>query len=278
MADNTKRPDYTIPGLTTPVNQPPQERPAAATGPAEFDPEAFMSRTQEKPLTDEEVKRVQDSLNEIHNTGDKAVAPSWEGPNLTKASSDVVEATKPAYCPNCHFNLSNQVEDIPITDKREFLRSVLANRSFTKTYVLLNGKVSITFRARTTAVDLLIEKQLQMDMANKRFVPAADPEWNKHYYMNRMSKLWLTASLVSYAPSSMVDLPEMCTAAAIHLYGGDDDRDTHLSKAESKLFLSMPIAVFNLISTTFMRFTGLLTRLTLAAESPNFWKETDGAI
>ncbi len=267
------RSDYTIPGLSKPAT--PQPAPAPTESVEEWDPEKHINRGSSS-LTPEEQARLGDSLKEVQAAGEAEVAPSWNVPTEQAPEPKVV--TQPLFCPNCNHNLSTPLEDIPIEDRREFLRSVLANRSFTKTYKLLNGRVSITFRARTTEVDRMIEQQLQMDLKSKRFVPAADVEWNRQYALTRISKLWLTASLVSYVPSNHGSLPEMCTEEARKAYGEDDANDTHISKAETKLFLNMPLSVFSLINASFMKFTVLMSRLTVQAESPNFWTEIDGLI
>jgi len=275
MSTPNRRSDYTIQGLqpAKPIN-PPAAVPAAAAPAEEFDPEALLNAPPDT-LTGDDEARVKASFKELDKAGESEAAPVWD-PVAKK--DEPVEPPGPVYCPNCSFDLRRDPSEVSLEDKQEFLRSVLANQSFTKTYKLLNGRVTIRFRARNTAIDTLIEQQLHLDLENKRFVPMNDPEWNRHYYLTRMSRLWMAASLVSYQPSSLGDLPEICTPEAIAKYGDDDKVHTHLGKAEAELFMRMPLAVFNLISTTFMRFSSTLTRLTLNAEHPNFWVETGGLI
>lgn len=68
-------------------------------------------------------------------------------------------------CPRCGFNIDLEYNPFPVTDtdRVQYVYSLLGGTEFTKTYVVADGLLSITYAAPTAYVNRMIEDQLKYD-------------------------------------------------------------------------------------------------------------------
>jgi hypothetical protein len=62
------------------------------------------------------------------------------------------------FCPRCELPQDQRAVQPSEEDKKEFLKAILGDGIFTKTYLLCEGKVKLVFRSLTTAQSLLLSE------------------------------------------------------------------------------------------------------------------------
>ena len=50
-------------------------------------------------------------------------------------------------CPRCDYDLEKALPELLEEDVKEYVRSLLGNRSFSKDYPLYNGEITVTFES-----------------------------------------------------------------------------------------------------------------------------------
>lgn len=70
--------------------------------------------------------------------------------------ADETAESKPETCPRCGMDLSKREAPPSEEDKKEYIRAVLGDRTFKKTYAFLDGALKVTFRELTAVETVLL--------------------------------------------------------------------------------------------------------------------------
>lgn len=229
---------------------------------------------------------LQEKVNTIKNMMPPDVAaPVFDIPtaDTTKAADVkpvelITQAKEPYICPNCSWDYSQKPAEITQEDKYNWLRATLGNKAFEKTYDLFGGKLTVTFRSRSMAVQGLISDQLKIYNSNGTIPshPANISMLSHNIYLRRLN---LAAGLVNITNSPIERLPELDTEEALRLYGKFVSKDLNITGAADKaLFGKWSEALYTAVFHQFLTFNLLCDRLVEAATSPDFWQGTDEQI
>jgi hypothetical protein len=161
----------------------------------------------------------------------------------------VSEETEHKACPRCGWT------DAPVPkasdeDKQEYLRCVMGNRAFSKTYPLYDGAVNITFQSLDSeAVQAVNKVLMQIDSPS----PEVADDLNIKLKLIYFTKKYSTAEIVTEYETPVIETPA--------------DIDTEFSKR----FPYME-PVLRVITQSYMIFTQLQELLVAEAFDENFWK------
>jgi hypothetical protein len=115
---------------------------------------------EETPIKQGLSKEVVDSL---MNQLDDTTPPTPPPPS---AKEELEKAKRERTCPRCGWREDISIQDVLDEDKKEFLRSVLGNRPFTKEYKLFDGKLFVSFSSlngkRSDAINRILDEALQL--------------------------------------------------------------------------------------------------------------------
>ena len=175
-------------------------------------------------------------------------------------------------CPACGVILSNADELVPTdVEKDRWLRHILGELRFTQTFQLFGGRMSVTFRSRTTAENDIIFNQLT-DEVKEGVIAEYGGVMSPAYY-TRMNRFMLTFSLVSIttndtATPMVTTYPEVTEEA----YSKDEkDGRALIVRAHDKITLARPAGQLLAILTAYRRFESLMAVLMRHSDDPDFW-------
>lgn len=111
-------------------------------------------------------------------------------------------------CPRCLWDMRRDY-DVEITDfdKEAFIAITLAGERFRKTYSLLNGKYSVTFRSLLAQENTIIHHQLLLDQKDGDFL--SDTEWFLRMFEYRMACSIATIEITGQIPRHVPELAEV---------------------------------------------------------------------
>lgn len=244
-------------------------------GAQSFAPGAIMS---EKQVID--ASRVIPGLVTNAAPADNAV----KGPEVGKTidlSGDKQEPTdQPSTetsknCPACGVTLNDPYELKPTEEEKDmWLRHILGEPRFIRTFTLFSGKVAVSFRSRTSTENDVIYNQLTNEVKDgliTEFGGIMSPA-----YYARMNRLMMMYSLKSVelrdkSEPRITDYPEITDKA----YPKTDDKDERplVVRAEAKLFGNSMFSegLLSAISTAHRRFESLIAVLIRHSDDPDFW-------
>jgi len=182
------------------------------------------------------------------------------------------------FCPHCGWDLA--MPDIPEPDdaaKQAFLVSILGHKPFIKTYDLMGGALSVTFRSLTSREIDQIYRQAYRERDRGELKNDADA-WER---INRL-RLYLQL-LQTRSNQASRDLPDGLSPATT------PHATTHWSDtagaSSGELFLTVENHVLNHVLTTesihrivyqyLGQFNRLVSKMEAMTASPDFWKATE---
>lgn len=194
-------------------------------------------------------------------------------------------------CKNCRWPASRDPLEVSVADKRQWLRSVLGGQPFVKTYTIMGGQLSVTFRSRSKSVQSLIDTQIQREMLCGRLI-GGDFAFVASVLQKRLGQLTLAAALVTYTGLKGQQLPALNTKEALELYSqktydGLEDKvdrprvdepaqlkDTIVAKAYLQLFGDSASNLEDVLLQQLYQFEALQTRLRTLSLAEDFLIET----
>lgn len=186
----------------------------------------------------------------------------------------VTEAPKSHLCVNCSWDQKQKPSDIKPEDKYEWLRAVLANKPYSKSFALFNGHLHVKFRVRSKADMELIHDQLVRE-ANLGRLPSSPVNLALIAYNDRLRKLGMAASMVSITGYKR-DLPQISSEEAKKIYASkEDDFHNVASAADRVIFGDWNESLYSAVFKQFLIFEDMCFKLAEASNSPDFWKEID---
>ena len=201
---------------------------------------------------------------------DKIVDLTGERPATADVPREPIKS-----CPACGALLEDPSEVLPTDeDKDAWLRHVLGETRFVRTYTLFGGKVEITFRTRTSAENDIIFNQLS-DEVRAGEINEFGGIMSPAYYA-RLNRLMLMYSLKGVEFRDKTEpightYPEVTDAA----YPKADDKDERplVVRAHDKLFGGPGLSAGLLagMQTVHRRFESLVVTMTRHADDPGFW-------
>lgn len=249
--------------------------------PAEKQDELLKAIKQYKAISSEKKKKPEPPVTpfmprgpgiaEAKNIADKAAEfkAEPEKPEEKPAEVQVQEnKDEKLLCKHCGWPVGeSDLTDPTTADKQLFVASVLSQTRFTKTFKLLDGKFSVTFRALTTEENDLIIKQMVKDWNDGKISGPA-------HSVVEATKYQLALSIASVDTAvGPITLPEL------EDYDDDPPKDgstilpgivTYVQKN------AMPNEnMRRIISKAFGHFIDLQTKLEAMAETPDFWRATE---
>lgn len=175
-------------------------------------------------------------------------------------------------CPNCNWPDNIDPVEMSDEDQIQFLRSVLGNKRFTKTYELFGGRFMVTFRSRTVEEQDKIQEQMLKEINDGR-LPSGPARATMAPQLNRLRKLQLAAGFVSVTGMTN-EMPEILSETCLQFYGEDADNNV-IARAADRMFKKWQGPIYDAIFKQYNRFDELCIRLTEAMASPDFWKGID---
>lgn len=176
----------------------------------------------------------------------------------------------PVACPRCLWDMRREY-DVEITDfdKEAFVAITLAGERFKKTYSLLNGKYSITFRSLLAQENTAIHHQLLLDQKDGDFL--SDTEWFLRMFEYRMACSIATIEITGQITRHV---PELSEVSAMALPNKTDD-----SKASPLIRLREYVLndqlkselTRRLVGAELRQFQRLYEALEAMAFEPSFW-------
>lgn len=207
-------------------------------------------------------------------------APPADEPPAGKQEDKPADAT-PHECPNCQWVLGKDPVEVTDEDKAEWVRALLGDRPFTKTYRMLGDQYEVTFRTRSMAIEEAISAMLTNEV-NANAFPNASLNAASAAYGLRMFKLQMAASFVR-ATNSPGPHPEIDSDEGIRVYAGFSggsvgplSLDQRVDKAHQTLFRGWRDPVYAAVYWKFRQFELLCSRLTEATSNSDFQWETAG--
>lgn len=197
---------------------------------------------------------------------------------VIKLEEDKPVETKPEdlkVCPACGVVLGDLTELHPTDDeKQRWLRHILGEPCFTRTFNMYDNNVSVTFRTRSTAENDLIYKQLMLEVDNGELTLSAGMA--SPAYFNRMSRLMFLCSLMELEVRTSPPRRSMYPAITEENYPVIDPQDkrTLLQRAYDKI---MPNITEGLLAGMMMehsRFEATVATLIRHSNDTDFWRPT----
>lgn len=113
---------------------------------------------------------------------------------------EVEEAKKHQLCPRCMWDMAEEYDPYPVTDedKLAYVYSILGGTDFSKSYVVANGLLEITYKMPSAHVARMIEDQVKIDGIKDRLYDSYQ------FYVNN-TRYGLAASLVSVKALKGID-------------------------------------------------------------------------
>lgn len=158
------------------------------------------------------------------------------------------------------LNLDQEATALGITEenKLEFFKCFLADKPYTETFELFDGKCSVKFKSLTTKETKAIFTQLKKDERN--LVLTNDPVY----------AITLSNYRISMALTEMDGKP-LAPDVTIDNFVPDDAEDSYV-KSRAALLTDWSVFKVGAISDAFNKFEAKLVFLTNHIQSKNFWK------
>lgn len=193
---------------------------------------------------------------------------------VVKASADGGEAAKAVAVTELNPDHATAPKEDPIeaADKERFLASLLGADCFKKTYPLFGGKLTVTFRTRTAAQENECANQVHRD-ERRDGTGGATPDEVAKLRMGRFQQYRFVAALESFGAPGQ---PARTFHPFKHL---KENKEAHLGSirlATDELLEELPSSLLVALRTTCDKFEVLVARMTMAADSPDFWKADAG--
>jgi hypothetical protein len=246
----------------------------APTKPAEAQNVDFNS------LPEDKKRQVLDFLSKAADgptqpTDKKQNAQMPPAPKLSIEPDKQPEEVSEVKCPNCGWEVDHSIGEPTKDDKRNWLKAILSNKPFEKTYELFNGQLSVRFRSRTVQDQQLIHEQLINETANGS-IPDKPPHLALASHGLRMRQLSLAASYVQNS-SMTKPLPMVGSEEAKKMYATYiNEKNNVVAAAYLAIFSDWSEPLFNSVMKLMVDFDTLCFRLMDASVASDFWKETAG--
>jgi len=170
------------------------------------------------------------------------------------ADSEQTEANKgPSYCPRCGLDpKQTDLESISQEDRKEWLRSVMSDKSFYKDFPVMGGSMVVRFKTRTIEEADSIQEEMSKIMAQDVSIGLSSMQ----NIASKQSRLQLSTSLVFISVNNQV---------------------TNYSelKGDAK-FAGWSEQKLTLIMSVFCKFERIVQTLINHALDDSFWKTGDG--
>jgi hypothetical protein len=189
----------------------------------------------------------------------------------------------PKTCKNCGFDPDKDPVEVTEMDKEEFVRSILAQRPFTKTFAMFGGRMKITFRIRTMQENDLIAEQCSLEINDGR-IPTTSLGLASQVYHIRLRRLQMAVSIARIEPTSPVEFPAVASEEGRKRYAPQYIEDEGKKKlfnncvgvAHDKIFSDWPEPVFAMAYKLYAQFEQTYVRLMEQSLNSDFWKEVVG--
>lgn len=192
-------------------------------------------------------------------SGDSAYEiKSKTGAVLEKSGEIKPEASKPP---------EDVIEE---TDKASFLIAMLGGAAFHKEYKLYGGKITVTFKTRSAAVDALCASQAYRDDEFDSLINV-EVQARQQLRMNRYFDYQFVTSLHSItapgSPPRAFDLETVAVDPKVHGTGASKLRAMRLDLDKE---LAQPFRVA--MRSVHSKFENLVAKMTMEANNPDFWQ------
>lgn len=192
--------------------------------------------------------------------------------DTTVAEPDDAGGTLPmTRCPRCLWNMAHSFEAQPTADDRlSFVATVLGTARFKKIYVLLGGRLRVTFRSLTSAEVDLVFRQMRIDQLRGLILGEAD-------YFGRLNMYRLACMVEQIADGEgaiISDVPEIFDIPYDEPEFGQPDQtrlvpmvewfNDNICKTES---------MRRMVAQKHREFQRLLEALEAQTSTPDFWTE-----
>ena len=179
-------------------------------------------------------------------------------------------AAIPAFCPRCNWDMRIKYEtEVTEFDKESFVAITLGGERFKKTYSLLKGKFSVTFRGLLAEENTLIHHQLLIDQKDGDFL--SDTEWFLRMFEYRLACSIASIDIKDQLPRP---IPELAAVAGTELPNKSDDK-TKTSLVRLREYVLNDVLkselTRRLVGGQFRLFQRLTESLEAMALDPNFW-------
>ena len=211
----------------------------------------------------------------------KAAAAPTETIELPKDAETGVAAPVLTHCPHCSFDLGMKAPPEPAYgEKMAFLHALLGEKCFEKTYALLGGNLTVTFRTLLTAELEVMYKQAHRDRSTQRILVESD-YWER---LNRY-RLFLQLRSMTGADGQMVHLlpkglsketnPDAETFWETDLTA--EPNETILRGVEDHIVgkILKNESVFRIVNNACNEFNRLVAKLEAMVDNSDFWLRTE---
>lgn len=252
---------------------------------------AEAAKNRQQLSDDPHIRQLQQTISQVEAAQiiDDRDAPKPEAPAQPAEPAIAAEAAKPAaepeiptpplvdtaaaipaFCQRCNWDMRIKYEtEVTEFDKESFVAITLGGERFKKTYSLLKGKFSVTFRGLMAEENTLIHHQLLLDQKDGDFL--SDTEWFLRMFEYRLACSIASIDIRDQLPRP---IPELAEVAGTELPNKSDDKaKTSLVRLREYVLNDVLKSELTrrLVGGQFRLFQRLTESLEAMALDPNFW-------
>lgn len=177
-------------------------------------------------------------------------------------------SVRKTHCPQCHFDLSKDPEEISQHMKLSFVSSVLGEGRFRQEYKMFGGRMVVILRGLLPSELDLAQHQLAQDIQLKRVLTNAEYKYMFENYKLAMAIEKLIRDGAQQIFKPVAELPYDSKRFVTALPQLTDWFNNHVYKTDS---------VRRTIGQKWLTFGKIQDRLEARATDPDFWKAIEGA-
>lgn len=219
-------------------------------------------------LSDEDVAQFARMAAPVSTEVEVPVQEAKEEPEVTEEKvKEAEENDTPDRCPRCGCEVdATGIPEVTDEDKKEYIKSLLGERRFYKTYEFIGGEVKITLRSTMIEEEADIVKLITKEINDK--IISTPEEWSLSRDSIRLAYIVAKVEV----SSTEVELPEVARPDGItvdELYKAVQDKIAVRNK--------WPTALAGMFSFAMTSFDELYTTLTARTYDADFWTGLAGS-